>query len=229
MTNAIVSLLVLATIGSANIAFADPIGDIEAGQKVFRKCASCHTIGEGAVNRVGPALTNVFGAQIASQPDFRYSDVLATAGLDGRNWDQETLDAFLANPREFFPRNRMSFRGLSDQDDRINVIAYLESFSQGGSDAAIEIGFNVDADILAIEGDVEYGEYLGSECKTCHQTSGDNDGIPNIVGLATDDFATAMHAYREKFRENQVMQLIANRLNDEEIAALAAYFEDLEN
>lgn len=89
--------------------------------------------------------------------------------------------------------------------------------------------FTVAADILAIEGDVEYGEYLASECTTCHQSDGGNDGIPAIVGWETADFVTAMHAYREKHRENQVMQMVTGRLDNDEIAALAAYFNGLGN
>lgn len=95
--------------------------------------------------------------------------------------------------------------------------------------ASKEPAFAVAANILAIEGDPEYGEYLSSECITCHQTSGANDGIPSIVGWDTESFVTAMHAYREKHRENPVMQMVAGRLADDEIAALAAYFKDLEN
>lgn len=92
-----------------------------------------------------------------------------------------------------------------------------------------EPGFSVPAAVLAIEGDIEYGEYLASECTTCHQANGTNDGIPSIVGWETDDFATAMHAYKEKHRDNPVMQLVTGRLSNDEIAALAAYFRSLEN
>ncbi|MEM7269547.1 MAG: c-type cytochrome [Pseudomonadota bacterium] len=92
---------------------------------------------------------------------------------------------------------------------------------------ASEPAFAVSADVLAIVGDVEYGEYLASECTTCHQANGANDGIPGIVGWDAGDFVTALHAYREKHREHQAMQLVASRLSDEEIASLAAYFGGL--
>ena len=81
----------------------------------------------------------------------------------------------------------------------------------------------------AQKGDPEYGEYLSSECTTCHQTSGSDDGIPSIVLWPEEDFVTAMHAYKDNVRDNPVMQMIAGRLSNEEIAALAAYFKDLEN
>ena len=82
--------------------------------------------------------------------------------------------------------------------------------------------------MLAIVGDAEYGEYLSSECLTCHQSSGSNDGIPGITAWPTEDFVIAMHAYKQKIRSHPVMQMMAGRLSDEEIAALAAYFSDLE-
>jgi len=229
MNRSYFSGLIAGTLVVANMAAAEETGDVEAGQKLFRRCASCHMVGDDAVKRVGPVLTQIYGAMVGTVADFRYSNALTSAGQDGAVWDDAALDAFLADPRGFLPGNRMSFRGLSDAQDRADIIAYLKSFVDGDGTAVVEAGFTVSADILAIEGDVEYGEYLGSECKTCHQVSGSDDGIPNIVGLANDDFVTAMHAYREKYRENPVMQVIANRLNDEEIAALAAYFGDLEN
>jgi cytochrome c len=63
---------------------------------------------------------------------------------------------------------------------------------------------------------------------TCHQSSGSNDGIPGITAWPTEDFVIAMHAYKQKIRSHPVMQMMAGRLSDEEIAALAAYFSDLE-
>lgn len=86
----------------------------------------------------------------------------------------------------------------------------------------------MDPALLAIEGDAEYGEYLSGECTACHQTSGDNDGIPSITGWPEENFVVAMHAYKSNQREHPVMQMIAGRLGDEEIAALAAYFKTIE-
>ncbi|MEW7008684.1 MULTISPECIES: c-type cytochrome [unclassified Lentilitoribacter] len=79
-----------------------------------------------------------------------------------------------------------------------------------------------------IKGDVEYGEYLSGECVTCHQISGEVDGIPAIVGWPTDSFIYAMFEYKHDQREHLVMNTISKRLNDEELAALAAYFETIE-
>jgi cytochrome c553 len=72
--------------------------------------------------------------------------------------------------------------------------------------------------------DVELGRYLASECITCHGVAKATDTIPEIHGMAETTFAEVVKAYREKRLQNQVMQNVAMRLKDEEIAALAAYF-----
>jgi cytochrome c553 len=71
------------------------------------------------------------------------------------------------------------------------------------------------------------GQYLSSECVTCHQLSGRFDGIPPIVGWPEEAFMRIMNEYRNKERQNPVMQTIAGRLSPDEIAALAAYFGSL--
>ena len=70
-----------------------------------------------------------------------------------------------------------------------------------------------------------HGAYLACECVTCHQPSGASDGIPAIVGWPVPEFVHALLTYREGIRENPVMKTVVGRLADEEIAALAAYFE----
>jgi cytochrome c len=114
------------------------------------------------------------------------------------------------------------------------VLAYLRQFSASPQDipeaspTALKIEVELPPEILAIVGDPEYGEYLSSECTTCHQTDGDYDGIPPIISWPAEDFVIAMHAYKRKVRPHPVMQMMAGRLSDEEIAALAAYFGALE-
>ena len=77
-------------------------------------------------------------------------------------------------------------------------------------------------------GDRELGEYLSSECVTCHQISGRFDGIPSIVGRDEPELIAALTEYRDKVRDNPVMRAIAAKFNDEEIAALASYFGSIE-
>lgn len=108
------------------------------------------------------------------------------------------------------------------------VASLFKVSSTAATDSPAPREVDLPPEVLAIVGDREYGEYLGSECLACHQTDGANDGIPGIVGWPTEDFVIAMHAYRLKLRPNPVMQTMAGRLSDEEIAALAVYFGQLQ-
>lgn len=77
------------------------------------------------------------------------------------------------------------------------------------------------------QGDRALGEYLSSECVTCHQLTGTHKGIPPIIGWPDESFISIMTAYKMRARDNPVMQNIATKLSDEDIAALAAYFGSL--
>lgn len=206
---------------------AEIIGDPENGEKAFRKCKTCHQVGPEAQHRTGPELNGVVGAAIGTKAGFKYSKDMQELGASGATWTYELLDNFIAKPRDLIKGTRMSYNGVKSPEERSDIIAYLTTFS--ATDATSDAAFIVTPDILGLEGDVEYGAYLASECTTCHQTDGGDDGIPSIVGLDADVFVTAMHAYREKHRENPVMQMVTGRLNNEEIAALAAYFKDLQD
>lgn len=74
-------------------------------------------------------------------------------------------------------------------------------------------------------GDLELGRYLATECMTCHGTASATSTIPNIFGLGEAHFVEVIRAYRVKALPNPIMQSVAERLKDEEVAALAAYFE----
>jgi len=105
--------------------------------------------------------------------------------------------------------------------------ANAEQASPGDAAAAVDVERAVTR-ILSIDGDAAYGEYLGSECVTCHRLSGAGDGIPPIVGLRVDYFVQALVEYRVGIRANEVMRLRTARLADDEIAALATYFSQRE-
>lgn len=210
--------------------------DAERGAELFKTCATCHQIGKGARHTVGPHLNGIFGRRAGTIDGARYSRDIVRAGQNGMHWNFDNLDAYLENPQNLVSGTRMQFRGIKNAADRADIIAYLRTFSDNPRDipeAAPTAQTTphdpaVDPRILAIQGDPEYGEYLAGECTTCHQQSGSDQGIPSIVGWPTDVFVTAMHAYRAKVREHPVMQMIAGPLNDEEIAALAAYFKKLD-
>lgn len=115
---------------SAALATAAPgfAADADAGKKVFNKCKACHAVGEGAKNKVGPLLNGIVGAEIASNPDFKYSNAFLEKKEEGLVWDAANLDEYLTKPKAFIKGTKMSFAGLKKEDDRANVIAYLETF-----------------------------------------------------------------------------------------------------
>ena len=83
------------------------------------------------------------------------------------------------------------------------------------------------AENLLVGADIGYGEYLSGECVTCHSQTGIDKGIPSINGLDAEVFASVMHAYKTGDMEHPVMQMVAGRLDGEQIASLAVYFATL--
>jgi cytochrome c len=100
--------------------------DAARGEAVFRRCQSCHNVDNGGANGLGPNLWGTAGNNVAHRPDFSYSDALKNHG--GR-WDWDTLSAWLHSPSRFAPGTKMTFAGLSNSQDRANVIAFLNSKS----------------------------------------------------------------------------------------------------
>lgn len=96
--------------------------DYESGRRVFAQCRSCHTIDEGAPNRVGPNLHGLFGREVGAVDGFAYSPAVQDAEFI---WDAGQLDHWLANPQTFLPGNRMAFAGVRNETDRRDLIAYL--------------------------------------------------------------------------------------------------------
>lgn len=124
----------------AGSAFAMEGGDAAAGEKVFKKCQSCHMVGADAKNKVGPVLTGIVGRQAGSFESFgkKYGKDLVAAGEAGLVWNEEEIFAYLEDPRKYLrakldnkkAKSKMAFK-LSKEDDRKNVIAYLATFSEG--------------------------------------------------------------------------------------------------
>ena len=92
---------------------------------------------------------------------------------------------------------------------------------------AMHVALGLSAVPAAAQGDKALGEYLSSECVTCHQLSGRFQGIPPIIGWPEASFVEIMNEYRDKRRNNPVMQTIVAKFSKEEVAALAAYFGGL--
>ena len=103
---------------------------IAAGEGAFRQCKTCHQIGENASNRTGPVLNGMLGRTIGSVEGFRYSGVFQEAAAAGTVWTEESLAAFLADPRGMMAGTKMSFRGVRDEADIAALIAYIQSFDE---------------------------------------------------------------------------------------------------
>jgi cytochrome c len=98
--------------------------DASAGEAVFRKCTACHTINQGGANGLGPNLWASMGAPVAHVAGFNYSSALREKG---GTWTWESMSEWLRSPRAFAPGTKMTFAGLSDPEDRANLIAYLNA------------------------------------------------------------------------------------------------------
>ncbi|QLC22464.1 cytochrome c family protein [Parasphingopyxis sp. CP4] len=106
--------------------FAEFTGDAAAGETVFSQCRACHVVDPG-VNRTGPTLHNIVGAEAGQIDGFNYTDANANSGIV---WTPEKLFQYLERPQRIIPGTRMAFAGLSDPQDRADLIAYLEANSE---------------------------------------------------------------------------------------------------
>ena len=102
------------------------LGDITSGEKIFKKCAACHSIVKGGENKIGPALYNVVGRKVGGVSDYKYSKALI--GYD-KAWTFEELNGFLLKPAKWIKGTKMAFAGLRKETDRASVILYLNQNS----------------------------------------------------------------------------------------------------
>ena len=119
-----VQAAVVLAIIAASPALAE--GDAAAGEKVYKKCKTCHSL-EAGKNKLGPNLAGIFGRQAGSVEGFKYSAAMASSGIV---WDEATMDAFLAKPKDVVPKTKMAFAGLKKEVQRQDLIAYLKEAAQ---------------------------------------------------------------------------------------------------
>jgi S-disulfanyl-L-cysteine oxidoreductase SoxD len=103
---------------------------VAAGERAYRACQTCHEVGDGARNKTGPHLNDLFGRTAGSLEGFRYSRQFVAAGEGGLVWTPETLHDFLMKPRDYIKGTRMSFAGYRDESDIAAVTAYLQTYSE---------------------------------------------------------------------------------------------------
>ena len=109
-----------------DIAALMAMGDIAHGEKVFKKCAACHSIVKGGKNNIGPALYNVVGRKVGVVSDYKYSKALSTYE---KEWTFEELNGYLIRPAKWIKGTKMAFAGLRKEKDRASVILYLNQNS----------------------------------------------------------------------------------------------------
>ena len=102
------------------------LGDVTHGEKVFKKCAACHSINKDGKNKIGPKLYNVVGKATGATSDYKYSKALISYG---KTWTFEELNSFLIKPAKWIKGNKMGFAGLKNDKDRASVILYLNQNS----------------------------------------------------------------------------------------------------
>jgi len=108
--------------GSGEIMALLASASVADGEKVFKKCAACHSIAKGGGNKIGPALWGVLGRQAGSVSDYKYSKAMAA---HGKKWSFEEMNSFLIKPRDWIKGTKMSFAGLKSKNDRVAVILYM--------------------------------------------------------------------------------------------------------
>jgi len=104
-----------------------PAADLAAGEKVHTRCQQCHDFSKGGPNKIGPNLWGIIGAKHAQMANYPYSP--AIAALKDKDWNYDEFYAFMKNPKAAIKGTKMSYAGLSKQEDRINLIAYLRTQS----------------------------------------------------------------------------------------------------
>ena len=147
------------------VAMANEFGNAKLGEKVYAQCVACHQVGKNATAGIGPALNGIFGRQVGAVEGFNYSDSLLRLKYNGMRWNFDNLDAYIENPRAFAQQTRMGYAGLADPQARADLLAYLRLFSDNPANipeaapTASKQEVQLPADILALKGDREYGEY----------------------------------------------------------------------
>ena len=109
-----------------DIAALMAMGDSASGEKIFKKCAACHSIDKGGKNKIGPALYNVVERKVGGVADYKYSKALAAYD---KKWTFEELNGFLEKPAKYIKGTKMAYAGLRKEKDRASVIKYLNQNS----------------------------------------------------------------------------------------------------
>lgn len=103
--------------------------DIEKGTNSFKKCLACHSIGEGAKNKVGPQLNGLDGRKSGTAPGYNYSDANKNSGI---TWNEATFKEYIKDPRAKIPGTKMTFPGIKNENEVNDLWAYVKQFDADG-------------------------------------------------------------------------------------------------
>jgi cytochrome c len=121
--------LIIAALALGATAQAAHAQDATAGEQVFKKCFPCHSIGEGAKNKVGPELNGLDGRHSGTAPNYSYSEANKNSGIV---WNEETFREYIKDPRAKIPGTKMIFAGIKNETEIGNLWAYLKQFGPDG-------------------------------------------------------------------------------------------------
>jgi cytochrome c len=122
--------VVLAAIALAASTAAASAQDVAAGEQSFKKCLPCHSVGEGAKNKVGPELNGLDGRKAGSAEGFNYTEANKNSGL---TWDESVFKDYIKDPRAKIPGTKMVFAGIKNEQEVNDLWAYLKQFSANGA------------------------------------------------------------------------------------------------
>jgi cytochrome c len=103
--------------------------DVAAGENSFKKCAICHSIGEGATNKIGPELNGLDGRKSGTVADFSYSDANKNSGI---TWNEASFEEYIKDPKAKIPDTKMIFAGIKNDKEVDDLWAYLKQFDAEG-------------------------------------------------------------------------------------------------
>jgi cytochrome c len=123
------STLAMAALAVAVMTQAAQAQDVAAGEQSFKKCLPCHSIGDGAKNKVGPELNGLDGRHSGSAPGYSYSDANKNSGI---TWDEAQFKDYIKDPKAKIPGTKMIFPGIKNETEVNNLWAYLKQFDAEG-------------------------------------------------------------------------------------------------
>src|SRR5689334_11061878 len=122
----LIALIAVTSLASASAARAQ---DVAAGEASFKKCLACHSIGEGAKNKVGPVLNGLDGRHSGSAEGYSYSDANKNSGI---TWSKDQFLEYIKDPKAKIPGTKMAFAGIKNEKEANDLWAYISSFDKDG-------------------------------------------------------------------------------------------------